>query len=144
MALCTNEEGLCVVAVEAKVDEDFGPLLGEKKAAASDGQSARIKYLESLLGVHFEDSIRYQLLHRTASALLTAREFHAKTAVMLVQSFGSRSSLKDDFMAFCFAIKAEQVSPCLYHVPSFQSPQLFLGWCRGDEQFLKVDLPSAL
>ena len=51
LALCSNEVGLCVVAVEAKVNEDFGPLVGEKRAAVSDGQSARINYLENLLGL---------------------------------------------------------------------------------------------
>ena len=31
LALCTNAHGLCVVAVEAKVLEDFGPLVQEKR-----------------------------------------------------------------------------------------------------------------
>jgi hypothetical protein len=108
--------GLCVIAVEAKVDEDFGPLLKDKRAGASSGQGKRLDYLHSLLRVaRFEDSIRYQLLHRTASALLTAREFHARTAVMLVQSFGGKPNLRVDFDNFCTALDAVQRStgvPC--------------------------------
>ena len=84
-----NEVGLCVMAVEAKVNEDFGPLVGERRKEASQGQSDRLEYLRQLLGIpSLPDSIRYQLLHRTAAALLTARLFHAGTAVMLVQAWG--------------------------------------------------------
>jgi hypothetical protein len=93
-----TNKGLCVLAVEAKVNEDFGPLLKDKRAEASAGQGQRLDYLHSLLGVsHFDDLIRYQLLHRTASALLTAREFHAQAAVMLVHSFGDKPNLRADF-----------------------------------------------
>jgi hypothetical protein len=41
-----------------------------------------------------DDGLRYQLLHRTVSAILTARDFHAHAAVMLVQSFGSKGSAR--------------------------------------------------
>jgi len=145
LALCTNDSGLCVIAVEGKVNEDFGPSLGEKKTNASKGQDARLKYLQTLLGVSsLEDTIRYQLLHRAASALLTAREFHAKTAVMLIHSFGSKPNLRTDFDRFCTALKAREISPGLYSVPSFEVPRLFLAWCDGDKQFLDVELPRGL
>lgn len=85
LAICRNESGVCIVAVEAKVLEDFGPLLKDKRAGASPNQERRLAYLHELLGVSaFDDAIRYQLLHRTASALLTAQQFHAHCAVMLV------------------------------------------------------------
>ncbi|HEX3912712.1 MAG TPA: hypothetical protein VHW71_04330 [Steroidobacteraceae bacterium] len=35
LALCRNEIGLCVVAVEAKVNEDFGPLVEAKRNGAT-------------------------------------------------------------------------------------------------------------
>ena len=144
LAIARNAEGLCVVAVEAKVDESFGPLLSEKRAEATSGQSTRIDFLQSLLGVaKFQDSIRYQLLHRTASALLTARQFHARTAVMLVQAFGSRSEQRDDFDRFCTALGASQVVPDLLVVRAHTDPRLFVGWCNGDSRFLSVELPSA-
>ena len=143
LALCRNDSGLCVVAVEAKVNEDFGPLIQEKKANPSPGQSARLAYLQTLLGVSsFPDAIRYQLLHRTASALLTAQAFHARTAVMIVQSFGSKPSLQMDFIAFCEALQAVEVEPDLYQASFFTGPDVFLGWCNGDKEFCKVELPS--
>lgn len=133
-----------MIAVEAKVNENFGPRLREKRSVASPGQIARLNYLQTLLSVSsFDESIRYQLLHRTASALLTARQFHARTAVLLIHSFGSKLSLRDDFIAFCSALKASDVAPNLFWASSFDAPRLFLGWCDGDEQFLQVELPSA-
>ena len=67
LALCRNEYGLCAIAVEAKVLEDFGPTLRSKRLEPSANQARRLAYLHDLLEVaHFDDGIRYQLLHRTA------------------------------------------------------------------------------
>lgn len=145
LALASNHRGLSVIAVEAKVDEDFGPLLKDKRAEASPSQKDRLSYLHSLLGVAaLDDSIRYQLLHRTASALLPAREFHAHVAVMLVHSFGSKDSLRSDFDAFCRALAAHSLPGGIWVVPSFKQPRLFLAWCNGDKKFLDVELPSVV
>jgi hypothetical protein len=144
LALCRNEAGLCVVAVEAKVNEDFGPLVGEKRKDASDGQKDRLEYLAKLLGIaSLSDSIRYQLLHRTASALLTARLFHARTAVMLVQSFGNKADLRTDFDNFGESLNAQRIGTNIYSITAHESPNLFVAWCQGDPKFLEVQLPSA-
>jgi hypothetical protein len=144
LALCRNKSGLCVVAVEAKVKEDFGPLVGEKRKDASDGQRDRLDYLGKLLDIaSLSDSIRYQLLHRTASALLTARLFHAKTAVMLVQSFGNKANLRADFDNFGQSLNAQRIGPNIYSITSKDSPNLFLAWCQGDPKFLEVKVPPA-
>lgn len=145
LALARNDKGLCVIAVEAKVNEDFGPLLKDKRAEASAGQSKRLDYLHSLLGVpHFDDLIRYQLLHRTASALLTAREFHAQAAVMLVHSFGHQPNLRADFDAFCNALGTKELSLGVHVAPTFSSPRLYMAWCSGNRKYLDVELPSVL
>jgi hypothetical protein len=145
LAICHNDTGICVLGVEAKVLEDFGPLLAEKRSKSSAGQSERLSYLHNLLGVkHFDDSIRYQLLHRTASALLTARDFHAATAVMLVHAFDTPDSQRSDFLAFVTAMGATEVAPLIYRVKSFTQPSLYLAWCNGDPQFRQRQLPSAL
>jgi hypothetical protein len=142
LALARNDAGLCVLAVEAKVDEDFGPLVAEKRKDASAGQLERIRYLEDLLGVQgFDDGIRYQLLHRTASAILAARQFHAATAVMLIQSFGNRAEIKADFEAFAHALSAQAVGHGLMLVPGLANPKLLLGWCQGAPRFLNTVVP---
>lgn len=144
LAICRNDLGLCILGVEAKVLEDFGPTLAEKRSENSAGQSERMTYLHSLLRVdRFEDGIRYQLLHRTASALLTAREFHAAAAVMLVHAFDTPATQRGDFEAFRVAMHATEIAPMLYKVPSFEDPALYLAWCDGDPNFRKASFPSA-
>jgi len=143
MAFCRNDSGLCVLAVEAKVLEDFGPTVGEKRADASDGQRLRLDYLHQLLGVDlFNDSIRYQLLHRTASAILTARDFHAATAVMLVHAFETPADRRQDFNAFCESVGAVPVSPGVFQLSGNNRPAVYLAWCDGEKKYRSVDLPS--
>lgn len=145
LAICRNDLGLCILCTEAKVFEDFGPLLADKRKEATSGQLERLAFLHSLLGVeHFDDSIRYQLLHRTASALLTAREFHAAAAVMLVHAFDTPVSQRLDFESFRAALNAREVAPMVYKVPTFQSPALYLAWSDGNPEFRKKMLPAAL
>jgi hypothetical protein len=143
LAICRNDLGLCVIAVEAKVVEDFGPLLATKRAESSTGQGDRLAYLHSLLGVeHFDDSIRYQLLHRTASAILTAREFHASVAVMLIHAFDTPATQRLEFEAFRQALHAREIARLIYHVDQVRKPALFLAWCDGDPSFRHLLLPS--
>ena len=146
LALASNDEGLVVLGVEAKVDEPFGPTLGEKRADESTGQGERIDYLHNALRLDtpLRDEIRYQLLHRTVSALRTAQDFHACSAVMLVHSFSPTRRWREDFLSFCEAMTATSLSPDLYVVSRFNSPRLYLAWCTGNERFLDVDLPSVI
>lgn len=145
-ALTRNQYGLVALAVEAKVDEAFGPTLEEKRDGASSGQKHRLDYLHSVLRINppLDDSIRYQLLHRTASAVLIAKDFHAHVAVMLVQSFSPTSRWRDDFDAFCAAVGAVDLNEHIRFVPDFNNPRLFLVWCPGDQRFRDVELPSVV
>ena len=146
LALARNSTGLVVIGVEAKVDEPFGPLLGKERATASPGKLERIRYLEAQLEREqpFADSVHYQLLHRTVSALLTARAFHAQTAVMLVQSFSPTSKWRENFDAFCTEMNALPVANGLLEANLSKSPRLLLGWCTGDPRHRETELPSAL
>jgi len=145
LAITRNKSGLVILGIEAKVDEPFGPTLEEKKSGATKGQLGRIAYLEKELGrtMPFEDHIRYQLLHRTVSALLTARAFYAPLAVMLVHSFSPASKWRNDFEAFCQGLNCVSLSQDLFEVPNIEGQRLFLGWCKGNEKYLGVELPSA-
>ncbi|MCB1616467.1 MAG: hypothetical protein KDI30_10675 [Pseudomonadales bacterium] len=146
LALTRNDEGLVVLGVEAKVEEPFGPTLAEKKKGASQGQLKRIHYLESELGKTegFSGHIRYQLLHRSISALLTARAFHAPVAVMLVHSFSKTSSWRDEFLTFCEELDCKQITNNIFLVSGVSDRQLYLGWCKGNEKYLEIELPSVL
>ena len=146
LALARNDEGLVVLAVEAKVDEPFGPSLGEKRADASSGVSERLAYLHHVLrlAVPLKDDIRYQLLHRTVSALQAANDFHAKTAIMLVHSFSPTGQWRQDFVSFCAAMAAKAISNDTYIAEQFDRPYLYLCWCKGDESFLNIELPKTV
>lgn len=142
LAVARNDRNLVIIGVEAKVDETFGPTIGQRKEDASPGQTERLQYLERQLGVDspFSDLIRYQLLHRSVSALLTARSFHAPVGVMLVQSFSPDSAWREDFDAFCRELNCRQITEDLYEAPSITGSRLLLGWCKGNLRFVDVDL----
>lgn len=124
-ALARNEKGLVAICVESKVDEPFNESLSENQE--------RIEFLKATLELD-SPVTPYQLLHRTASAVLTSQDFHAGTAVMLVHSFSEKQSHFDRFKAFCEAMSAKQVAPGieLYSVVRIKSPRLYLGWCQGE------------
>ena len=146
LAITRNSSGLVILGVEAKVDEPFGPTIENKKTNASQGQLSRISYLESELGrtKSFEGAIRYQLLHRSVSTLITARTFHAPVAVMLVHSFCPESSGREDFNLFCQSLNCSNLSPDLFEVPNVKGPRLLLGWCKGNVLYLDSELPSVV
>ena len=79
--------------------------------------------------------IRYQLLHRTTSAVLAARQFFAQAAVMLVHSFSPTDRWFEDFVAFARLFKASPRIGELVHAGQCGQTQLFLGWCKGDQRF---------
>jgi len=136
--LARNDKGLVAIAVEGKVDESFGPTLGQKLVAASPGVLERVAFLKEKLQLPetVSSTIRYQLMHRTVSALLIADEFHASTAVMLVHSFSQTDNHFNDYCSFLELFgKAGKVNE-VTSVGAFGGTELFLGWVRGDEQYL--------
>ena len=111
LVLARTPRGSMVIAVEGKVDETFGPLVREWKADASAGKQERLAFLCAKLGLKTEaiDDCRYQLLHRTASAVIEAKRFNAQDALMLVHSFDANEAGFDDYARFlsCFDVRAE-------------------------------------
>jgi hypothetical protein len=109
-------------------------------------ESGSLKHLHEILRLDEElpDSIRYQLLHRTVSAIDTARQFHAHVAVMLVQSFSSVGRWREDFESFSKALGAVIRADSVVEAPGHQAPRLFLGWCAGDQRFCAKDLRVAV
>lgn len=106
MAICRMAGGgLGVVAVEAKVREDFGPTVGQWLGDNPPHKRKRLDALCALLGIDGANiaRLRYQLFHRTASAVLEARRYEARHAAMVVQSFCPDASHFDDFARFAAA-----------------------------------------
>ncbi|MEO8244117.1 MAG: hypothetical protein ABI832_17575 [bacterium] len=89
------------VAVEAKVDEPFGPTVREWLAAESVGKPIRLTAICAMLGCAPPPSdLRYQLFHRTAAAVIEAARFKTDRAAMVVQSFSQSLKWFDEFAAF--------------------------------------------
>jgi hypothetical protein len=93
---------LVSMTIEGKVNEPFGPMLAEWLVNASPGKRERLAFLQALLGLapDLPSTIRYQLLHRTGSALLEAKRFNAHLAIMLVHSFSPDNRWFEDYHAF--------------------------------------------
>ena len=129
---------LVSITVEGKVAEPFGPTLGEWMLDASAGKHVRLDYIKKQLSLKGElnPNIRYQLLHRTASAVIEAKRFNASKAVMIVHSFNQENVWFEDYAAFLTlygksADIGELVSVC--HVDGIE---LYLGWAKGHAKYL--------
>lgn len=102
LAVVAVGDELAIVGIEAKVDESFGPYVAEWIADGGAGKEARLSNLCTLLGLDRSNvaDLRYQLLHRTAAAVLEARRYRATKVVMIVQSFCPNATGLTDFKSF--------------------------------------------
>lgn len=127
-------------AVEGKVDEPFGPTIGERLATPSTGKVERLRFLCRVLGLEqpLTTSIRYQLLHRTASAVIEAERFKTDEAALIVHSFSPSKAWFADFASFA-ALFGKDVEPDRLVTAALPSGRrLHLGWATGDTRFLRA------
>jgi len=143
LVIAYEAEGRVAITVEGKVDEPFGPTLQERRLETSPGVQERISYLLKILGLPSDipGTIRYQLLHRTASAILAAKQFEAERAIMLVHSFSQERRWYEDFEAFVRLFGMEPEPETELPVAECEGIDLSLLWCQGEARFLKK-LPS--
>jgi hypothetical protein len=136
--LARSGNDLVSIAVEGKVSETFGPTIAEWLVDASDGKRERLTFLRAQLG-SVEDvpgTVRYQLLHRAASAILEAKRFRARQAVLLVHSFSRTREWLDDFIAFGALLGADVEADRLMPVRECDGVQFSIGWVCGNEVYL--------
>lgn len=128
------------LAVEGKVNEPFGPTIEEWYKDPSEGKQTRIAYLCSLLGFPETPlgSVRYQLLHRTASALIEADRFKTDEAAMIVHSFSAERMWFEDFANFATLFGASIEPDRLCSVKLSSNRTLHLGWATGDSKHLSA------
>ncbi|MXO87110.1 hypothetical protein GRI38_13840 [Altererythrobacter aurantiacus] len=134
--LVRHEAVLATYTIEEKVDEPFGPTVGEWLVGASQGKNERLRYLCDLLGLsEVPSDVHYQLLHRTASALIEAERFDAKLAGMIVHSFSPENRWREAFDRFAeiLGLTPEEGEPITLSVPS--NKKLMLGWASGPQEF---------
>lgn len=137
LLIASHANGLVAAAVEGKVDESFGPTVAEWRNEASGGKTRRLVFLCERLGISGDPGdLHYQLLHRTASALIEAERFHAAHAAMIVHSFSPERRWFDAFSRFAERLGGvpDVGVPIAVNVPG--AMPLVLGWASGETRFL--------
>ncbi len=135
--LATGGGSLVSIAIEGKVDEPFGDTVVDWLGSdPSPGKQRRLAYLCDLLGITIDEAIdlRYQLLHRTASAIIEAQRFKAGPAVMLVHSWAPNLEGFDDYSAFATVLGGSPEVDSVTDVTSVDG--LYIGWVRGESEWL--------
>jgi hypothetical protein len=137
--LAKGEDGSLVsITVEGKVAESFGPTIADWLAEPSKGKDIRFAFLKRELSLPEElpPDLRYQLLHRLASATLEAKRFDARHAVMIVHSFSPTDDWLDDFRAFLALFGAKAPVGTLSWLFNSGPIGVYAGWAQGDSRFL--------
>ena len=129
----TEDGSLAVMMVEGKASESFGPKLGAWLENASDGKRNRLKFLRDEIGLLHDlpGHIRYQLIHRTASAIIAAKRFNAAHAMMIVHSFSPENRWFADYQAFLNLFGVEARMNRLAELRRLNGLRLYAGWVSG-------------
>ena len=121
--------------VEGKVSEPF-----DKTVSVATGASPGKKKADYLLIGRIDKAeignIRYQLLHRTASALIEAARLGATNAAMLIHSFSETYEWYDDFANFVALFNLSAAKDSVVGPAKVGEIDLYFGWVRGDKKYL--------
>ena len=132
---------LAVIAVEGKVEESFAEMVSEWND--SIGKQRRLEHLCATLHLVVTEAgqLRYQLLHRTASAIYEARRYRSRHALMLVHSFSKTHRWFDDFAAFSRALQMPLDQPGQCSVARvLGGVSLRLAWVSDALQSSRIEL----
>jgi hypothetical protein len=137
--LARSQVGVVSIMVEGKVNESFGPTIEEWRTETSPGKKTRLAFLLRSLGLprKVEGSIRYQLLHRAASAVIEGERYRAVAAIMLVHSFSQKRSGWSDYAAFLSLFGITAKISQVQRLPGAQAVPLYAVWVAGNCDFLK-------
>ncbi len=133
LVLASGRGRLIAITVEGKAEEPFAEPLATWLQGASPGKLKRLSYLKSVLGLSGDlpKEIRYQLLHRAASALIEADRFSASFAVMVVHSFSPSATSLPDFEQFVSLFGVHHEVGCLAQLGTPGGVPFFAGWAQG-------------
>lgn len=138
-ALGEAASGLVSIAVEGKVSEPFGPTVGEWFEKKTTGKEQRLRFLCDELGLAYPPpmDVRYQLLHRTVSAILEAKRFRTDQAAMVVHSFSRTNEWFDDYRSFLTLFGLEAGIDQAATTRTVQGMDLSFAWVHGPEKYLE-------
>lgn len=138
LAIIRTEKALSVMTVEGKAKEDFDcTIIDWKKSRSEKAEIERLGFLIDKIGIKEKeiDTLRYQLFHRLASAVIMAEKFHAKNAIMIIQSFNDNNKENhfDDFAKFLELYEISSVEKSkLYKLTEINGIEVFAGWVYSD------------
>ncbi len=126
------------LAVEGKVDEPFGPSVARWLEGASEGKRRRLAFLRKLLGLPADmpGEMPYQLVHRTACAVIEAERFKTDAAAMIVHSFSAKGAGFEAYDRFVALLDPDERTGELAARTLPCGRRLYLGWACGDPRFL--------
>ena len=132
-----QDKQLVSIAIEGKVREPFGGTVAEWLESETPGKRIRLRFLTEKLGLgEIPPTIRYQLLHRTASAILEAERFNARHALMLVHSFSQTHEWFEDYQAFAALFGVDAELNRVHVGKEVGEVTLHLGWVCGAAEYL--------
>jgi hypothetical protein len=132
--LLRKDDHFFSMAVEAKAGEPLDDYVQDwlTKSQGRTRKPERLRALQERLGLVDRDvlSIRYQLLHRAASALIEADRFKAKAAILLIQSFNREEDAGswDDCLRFGEILEMSLCSGQVGLTKVRTTVPLYFGW----------------
>jgi hypothetical protein len=137
--LARSAAGPVSIMVEGKVSETFGPTVEEWRQEASSGKEERLSFLSRSLGLNTVPwgRVRYQLLHRAASAIITGEHYRPAAAELLLHSFSQERTGWSDYQTFTRLFGVEASVGCVQRLSTASSVPLFGVWVVGNPAFLQ-------
>jgi hypothetical protein len=138
--LASTDNELITIMVEGKVSESFGPLVCGWNKTNTTGKEERLNYLCGLLSidVNIVGNIRYQLIHRTASAVLTAHRFHCNKALVLIHSFSINNYSFKDYTDFLRLFMINAIEDSIVGPYDFNGIKTYWGWINDNLSLVKL------
>lgn len=130
LVLAEGPEGLVVITVEGKEREGFDALTEEWLDEGGENRLTRLRGVCQLLGLEPDavQGIRWQLLHRTAAAVIEAQSLGARAAMMLVHSFSPTRESFEDYAALLELFGGEAQVDTVHQLTQLPSCQLLSAW----------------
>ena len=138
--LAESVSGLVSISVEGKVSEPFGPTVGDWFKDKTTGKERRLRFLCGELELECPPPMeaRYQLLHRTVSAVVEAKRFRSNQAVMAVHSFSKTDEWLEDYQYFLSLFGLEAGVDQAVSTKIGNDMDLSLAWIHGSEKYLEA------
>lgn len=133
---------LISITVEGKAEESFGnQALGEwRRSGNKQNRRVRLDFLLETLGLSVDpaDEVSYQLIQRTACAVVEAKQFNAHYAVMVVHSFSRADTNYDAFCEFVNVFGKDVEPGTLAEIALVDGIRVSVGWAHGHERYLTM------